>query len=59
MPLIRIGPGYLAGLLGRALPVTGSESDPKLAGFFGPGTRVPVYQRVYVVSVPDTNFNNL
>ena len=43
MPPVRVGTGCPAGLPGRILPVTGSGSDPKPAGFFGPGARVPVY----------------
>ena len=40
---------------GKVLPATGSPSDPKPAGFFGPGSRVPVKQRVPVVSMSDNN----
>lgn len=43
VPLVRVGPGYRAGLYKRVLPDPGSGSDLKLAGLFGPGTRVPEY----------------
>ena len=43
VPPVRVGLGYPTGLPGRVLPVTGSGSHPKPAGFFGPGARVPVY----------------
>ena len=41
LPPVRLLPGYPASLPGRVIPATGSGSDPKPAGFFGPGTRVP------------------
>ena len=41
LPPVRLLPGYPAGLSGRVLPTTGSGSDPKPAGLFGLGTRVP------------------
>ena len=42
VPPVRLLPGYPAGLPGRVLPATRSGSDPKPAGFLGPGTRVLV-----------------
>ena len=55
LPPVRLLPGYPAGLPGRVLPATGSGSDPKPAVLFGSGTRIPVQQRVPVVSMPDDN----
>ena len=53
-PVVRVGPGYPAGLPGRVIPVTGLGSDPKPAGFFGPGTQVPEYPAIRPNEYPGT-----
>ena len=52
VPPVRVEPGYPAGSPARVLPVTGSESDSKPAGFFGPGTRVPEYSSTRPELIP-------
>ena len=59
VPPVRVGPERPAGLPGRVLPVTGSGPDPKTAGFFGPGTRLPEYSGTRLKRVPGYPFSNV